>query len=69
MRSFPSAQLHQQEVAFDRLDEALLAVSSNNVLEGCHALALGGVRAARPAALTLFLLPGLGAGLALSYAH
>lgn len=47
----------------------LLAASSNNVLKGCYALAFGGVRAARPAALTLFLLAAVGVGLALWYAH
>ncbi|MDE2051338.1 MAG: DUF4010 domain-containing protein, partial [Gammaproteobacteria bacterium] len=47
----------------------LVAASSNNVLKGCCALAFGGSRAARPAALALFLLAGLGAGLALLYAR
>lgn len=45
----------------------LVAASSNNVLKGCYALAFGGYRAARPAALTLFLLAAVGAGLALLY--
>lgn len=47
----------------------LLAASSNNVLKGCYALAFGGVRAARSAALTLFLLAAVGVGLALLYAR
>ena len=47
----------------------LVAASSNNVLKGCYALAFGGARAARPAALALFLLAAVGAGLALLYAH
>lgn len=47
----------------------LLAASSNNVLKGCYALVFGGWRAARPAALTLFLLAAVGVGLALLYAH
>ncbi|HJS89419.1 MAG TPA: DUF4010 domain-containing protein [Steroidobacteraceae bacterium] len=47
----------------------LVAASSNNVLKACYALAFGGARAARPAALTLFLLAAVGVGLALLYAH
>jgi uncharacterized membrane protein (DUF4010 family) len=47
----------------------LVAASSNNVLKACYALAFGGARAARPAALALFLLAAVGAGLALLYAH
>lgn len=47
----------------------LIAASSNNVLKGCYALAFGGARAARPAALTLFLLAAVGAALAIIYAH
>lgn len=46
----------------------LVAASSNNLLKGCYALAFGGIRAARPAALTLFLLAAVGIGLALLYA-
>jgi uncharacterized membrane protein (DUF4010 family) len=47
----------------------LVAASSNNVLKGCYALAFGGARAARPAAVTLFVLAVVGAGLALLYAR
>lgn len=47
----------------------LVAASSNNVLKGCYALAFAGVRAARTAALTLFILAAVGAGLALLYAR
>jgi uncharacterized membrane protein (DUF4010 family) len=47
----------------------LVAASSNNVLKGCYALAFGGARAARPAAMALFLLAAVGGGLALLYAH
>lgn len=47
----------------------LVAASSNNVLKACYALAFGGARAARPAALALFLLAAIGVGLALLYAH
>jgi uncharacterized membrane protein (DUF4010 family) len=47
----------------------LVAASSNNVLKGCYALAFGGARAARPAALALFLLAAIGVGLALLYAR
>jgi uncharacterized membrane protein (DUF4010 family) len=47
----------------------LVAASSNNVLKACYALAFGGARAARPAALALFLLAAVGVGLALLYAH
>jgi uncharacterized membrane protein (DUF4010 family) len=47
----------------------LVAASSNNVLKGCYALAFGGARAARSAALALFLLAAVGAGLALLYAR
>ena len=47
----------------------LIAASSNNVLKGCYALAFGGARAARPAALALFLLAAVGIGLALLYAR
>ena len=47
----------------------LVAASSNNVLKGCYALAFGGARAARPAALALFLLAAVGVALALLYAH
>lgn len=47
----------------------LVAASSNNVLKGCYALAFGGIRAARPAALALFLLAAVGAGMALLYMH
>ena len=45
----------------------LVAASSNNVLKGCYALTFGGVRAARPAALALFLLAAVGVALALLY--
>jgi uncharacterized membrane protein (DUF4010 family) len=47
----------------------LLAASSNNVLKGCYALAFGGARAGRPAALALFLLAAVGGALALLYAR
>lgn len=47
----------------------LVAASSNNLLKACYALAFGGARAARPAALALFLLAAVGAGLALLYAR
>lgn len=47
----------------------LVAASSNNVLKACYALAFGGARAARPAALALFLLAAVGAGLALLYSR
>jgi uncharacterized membrane protein (DUF4010 family) len=46
----------------------LVAASSNNVLKACYALAFGGRQAARSAALALFLLAGVGLGLALLYA-
>ena len=45
----------------------LVAASSNNVLKGGYALAFGGARAARPAALALLLLAAVGVGLALLY--
>jgi len=47
----------------------LLAASSNNVLKACYALAFGGARAARPAALALLLLAAVGTALALLYAR
>lgn len=47
----------------------LVAASSNNILKGCYALAFGGARAARSAAVALFLLAAVGAGLALLYAR
>jgi uncharacterized membrane protein (DUF4010 family) len=46
----------------------LVAASSNNVLKAGYALAFGGRRAARPAALTLLLLAAVGLGFALLYA-
>jgi uncharacterized membrane protein (DUF4010 family) len=45
----------------------LVAASSNNVLKACYAIAFGGRKAARPAALALFLLAAVGLGLALLY--
>ncbi len=47
----------------------LVAASSNNALKACYALAFGGARAARSAALALLLLAAVGAGLALLYAR
>lgn len=47
----------------------LVAASSNNVLKACYALAFGGRRAARPAALALLVLAAVGAGFALLYAR
>lgn len=47
----------------------LVAASSNNVLKACYALTFGGARAARPAALALFLLAAIGAGFALLYSR
>ena len=47
----------------------LVAASSNNVLKACYALAFGGRRAAGPAALALFVLAAVGAGLAMAYAR